>query len=156
MMDFFVREVRAVVKGPICIVRFGSCGSIGDAKLGQIAVASKGAIMVQRNVDYFSSAIHDSSDCRRQVGESAYKLSKVFIPHPTLSETLYTALAKNIGAENVCSVLNVTADSFYSSQGRLDPHFRDENQDLIKTVKERYPDAGTLEMETFMVRDRRK
>ena len=28
MMDMMVREVRAVTKGPLKIIRFGSCGSI--------------------------------------------------------------------------------------------------------------------------------
>ena len=28
MIDFFVREARAVVEGDIAIVRFGSCGSL--------------------------------------------------------------------------------------------------------------------------------
>lgn len=27
MMDFFVREARAVVRGPMTIVRFGTCGT---------------------------------------------------------------------------------------------------------------------------------
>lgn len=26
MMDFFVREVRAIVDGPIAIIRYGTCG----------------------------------------------------------------------------------------------------------------------------------
>ncbi len=53
MMDFFVREVRAVVDGPMAIIRFGSCGSISEAKIGQICVADS-AVLVQRNVNAFA------------------------------------------------------------------------------------------------------
>ena len=47
--------------------------------------------------------------------------------------------------------LNVTADSFYSSQGRVTPQFWDDNQDLIARIHKMYPDAQSLEMETFVL-----
>jgi uridine phosphorylase len=53
MMDFFVREVRSVVDGPMVVVRFGSCGALGRADLGQVAVAREGSIMITRNPDHF-------------------------------------------------------------------------------------------------------
>ena len=39
---------------------------------------------------------------------------------------------------------NITADSFYSSQGRLDSAFNDENGKLIEGVLEKYPTAITM------------
>ena len=39
MMDFFVRESRAVVKGPMAIIRYGTCGGLHpDAFPGTIVV----------------------------------------------------------------------------------------------------------------------
>ena len=54
-------------------------------------------------------------------------------------------------SENVHVGLNATADSFYSTQGRTDLMFNDKNENIISSIKEKYPDIMTLEMETFMV-----
>ena len=40
---------------------------------------------------------------------------------------------------------NLTADSFYSSQGRADSAFNDENSQLIGEVLDRYPKAITMD-----------
>lgn len=48
---------------------------------------------------------------------------------------------------------NSSADSFYSSQGRLTNEFIDCNENLIREVKNIYPDLLTLEMETFHLFD---
>ena len=54
MMDFFVREARAVVDGPMAIVRFGTCGGIVEtAPEGTIVVASGGSSYISRNYDFF-------------------------------------------------------------------------------------------------------
>jgi uridine phosphorylase len=54
MMDFFVREARAIVEGPMAIVRFGTCGGISDqSAAGTIVVAEEGSAYVSRNYDYF-------------------------------------------------------------------------------------------------------
>jgi uridine phosphorylase len=45
--------------------------------------------------------------------------------------------------------VNLSADSFYASQGRSTPSFNDENSDLIEKVKERYSDDLTNEMGSF-------
>ena len=41
--------------------------------------------------------------------------------------------------------VNITADSFYSSQGRADPAFNDENSDLVSEVLAKYPKAITMD-----------
>jgi uridine phosphorylase len=56
-----------------------------------------------------------------------------------------------VGDDNVICGLNVTADSFYSSQGRIDPNFNDENSSLITDILAAQPTAITLEMESFML-----
>ena len=54
MMDFFVREIRAVVPGPMAIIRYGTCGGLGpDAIPGTVVCASQGSSFVGRNYDYF-------------------------------------------------------------------------------------------------------
>ncbi|KAJ3410875.1 hypothetical protein HDV05_003130 [Chytridiales sp. JEL 0842] len=139
MMDFFVREVRAVVDGPIKIIRFGSCGSITSrAAVGQIAVAAEGSIMVSRNYDYFTG----------QQGKP-YNFSLPVTPCAELSKTLVSKFQHHVGAENVVCGLNVTADSFYSSQGRIDSNFNDQNATLIDDILVAHPNAITLEMESF-------
>ena len=53
-MDFVVRETRNVVKGPMAIVRFGTCGGLQRAYgTGCVVVADPGSIMVRRNPDAF-------------------------------------------------------------------------------------------------------
>lgn len=46
---------------------------------------------------------------------------------------------------------DVTADSFYSSQGRIDPSFADHNSTLVDEIIELYPDTGSFQMETYQL-----
>jgi len=40
MMDFFVRESRAVIDGPMAVIRFGTCGGLSKlAPTGSIVVS---------------------------------------------------------------------------------------------------------------------
>eukprot|EP00913_Durusdinium_trenchii_P007759 g7286.t1 len=55
MMDFFLREARAVVKGPMAVVRLGTCGCLQEhVKVGNVSVAD-GSALVQRNYSHFDS-----------------------------------------------------------------------------------------------------
>ncbi|KAJ1977557.1 hypothetical protein H4R35_002246 [Dimargaris xerosporica] len=139
MMDFFVREVRAVVEGPMAIIRLGSCGTSGRAQLGDIIVPDQ-AIAVTRNYDYFSTG-H---------GE-AYRLSKPTACDAQLGQALYTRLSACLGAARVKQGLNATCDSFYSSQGRQNHDFVDANQGIIDRLQQTYPQFISMEMETFML-----
>ncbi|KAG0208596.1 hypothetical protein BGX28_000520 [Mortierella sp. GBA30] len=141
MMDFFVRECRAVVDGPMLIVRLGSCGSLSEATVGDICVPS-GSYLVQRNYDYFA----DDSDVS---SSKPYHLSKVFEADPEITKTLVKNMAAKLGENHVWSGINATADSFYSSQGRQDLNFVDANQDLFAGLVSHEPNTMTLEMETF-------
>ena len=49
--------------------------------------------------------------------------------------------------------LNCSADSFYSSQGRITSEFIDLNENLIHEIKNLYPEASSFEMETFHLYD---
>jgi uridine phosphorylase len=54
LADMMLREVRAVTFGELLVLRFGSCGSIGDVPAGAIAVSNKGGCMVTKNYDYWN------------------------------------------------------------------------------------------------------
>ncbi|KAJ3092951.1 hypothetical protein HK102_000045 [Quaeritorhiza haematococci] len=146
MMDFFLRETRAVVDGPMVVVRFGSCGSLGKATIGQIVVASEGAFLISRNYDYFID--DETAEDDHSKGEP-YNLSKLSLPDPDLSALLVKKVQHQIGNDNVVTGIDATADSFYASQGRYDPNFEDGNSELLTAIKAKYPEVQTLEMETF-------
>ncbi|KAI8049858.1 nucleoside phosphorylase domain-containing protein [Syncephalis plumigaleata] len=103
MMDFMLREVRAVVDGPLCVIRIGTCGAI--------------------------ASVADAGD--------------IIVPDGTTGQ--------QVGREHVISGVNVTADTFYAAQGRVDPSFVDRNDQHVEQIFERYPDAVSLEMENFML-----
>ncbi|PVU99709.1 hypothetical protein BB559_000467 [Furculomyces boomerangus] len=142
MMDFFVRETRAVVDGPMNIIRFGSCGSICDAMPGNIIVADS-SYGICRNYDHFTNAFKKS--------EPPYFIFDKISADPQLTQMLASKLKQDMGNDAIFEGSNGCADSFYSSQGRLGSHFIDENESLIQTLKKKYSDAVSLEMEAHML-----
>ena len=60
-------------------------------------------------------------------------------------------MLKQLDSHLISEGTNITADSFYSSQGRNDIDFIDDNNNLIENILEKYPTASTLEMETFQL-----
>ncbi|TPX41117.1 hypothetical protein SeLEV6574_g06243, partial [Synchytrium endobioticum] len=146
MADFFVRECRAVVDGPMLIVRFGSCGGISDrARVGYMAVATK-CINVIRNVDYFSALVKGRAPEGRP-----YLISQPVDVDVELLQCLTTELRREIHPARVIACMNATACSFYSSQGRTDEAFTDENASLIDDIRNAHEECETLEMETFQL-----
>ncbi|OLY85029.1 Purine nucleoside phosphorylase [Smittium mucronatum] len=142
MMDFFVRETRAVVDGPMCIIRFGSCGSICDAKPGNIIVATS-SYGIMRNYDHFTNPFKKS--------EPPYLITDRVQADPVLTSTLSQKLKDSMGKSEIFEGSNGCADSFYGSQGRLSANFNDENESLIPILKKKYSDAVSLEMEAHML-----
>ncbi|PWN50955.1 purine and uridine phosphorylase [Violaceomyces palustris] len=160
LVDFFVRECRAVVEGEMIIVRLGSCGSLQpEYGIGTVVVPFS-SFGILRNYDYFH---HDTDekdktsgaiepyiitkplDCDKEVHDALLKALKDSVPEAEAS------LFGGKKAQAAGNVVNASADSFYSSQGRQDPTFVDENSNLIETVRERRPGTATLEMETFLI-----
>lgn len=99
MIDFFVREARAVVEGDVAIIRFGSCGSLdpsfGCGSLGVplAAMSVTTNYAATRGVDVepylFSPPVrrlrstrlvcsHASSDCRRSIS-TRYCTTPLFV-----------------------------------------------------------------------------
>ncbi|KAI9023408.1 purine and uridine phosphorylase [Hyaloraphidium curvatum] len=147
-MDFFVREVREVVDGPMAVIRLGTCGCVGSFELagpngggedrtGKVAVADE-CVLVERNYDYFLDA----------VGEP-YRVSRAVPGDARLTAGLKERLEARMGSERVMVGLNAAADSFYGSQARRDRNTVDANHDLLRTVREKHPGLLTFEMETY-------
>ncbi len=85
--------------------------------------------------------------------EDAYQCTQIAPADMNLSRDLYSHLHELLTIPHGSVIkqgANVTADSFYSSQGRLDDNFYDFNAGLLDNyVCARYPNAASMEMETF-------
>lgn len=148
MIDFVVRECRAIVDGPMVIARFGTCGTPQTAiPIGSICVASKGSLCATRNYDAFIEKKEDKDGHPKAL--HYYSLTRVVPADDQLSNLIVSKLEHAIQPDRVFRGLNLTADSFYSSQGRVTTHFEDYNETLLDEVLEAHPEVTTLEMETF-------
>jgi uridine phosphorylase len=117
MMDFFVRETRAVVKGPMAIVRFGTCGGlVSSASAGVVAVATKGSGFVTRDPNAFAYN-YGNDNGNDDSYTKKYIMSKIAPSEDSLSSLVVSQLKDAVGEAAVIEGANVTAESFYSSQG---------------------------------------
>ncbi|EST09522.1 Nucleoside phosphorylase domain protein [Kalmanozyma brasiliensis GHG001] len=160
VVDFFVRECRAVVEGEMIIVRLGSCGSMQPEYGIGTVVVPKASFGIMRNYDYFH---HDTSADERRAGAlEPYIITKPLDADAEVHDALLAALEADKPAvkanlfeggeaKAVGNTVNASADSFYGSQGRIDPAFVDANANLIDVIRERRPGVATLEMETFVL-----
>ncbi|KAI9494484.1 nucleoside phosphorylase domain-containing protein [Zychaea mexicana] len=157
MMDFFIRETRAVVSGTMAVIRFGSCGSWTErAKLGSVIVPRAG-FCIRRNLDYFS----DHPIYPELAKSTPYLVSGTFDADAEMTDQLAGNLKSVLGKLQeetdgavgpvVTGGLNCDGCSFYSSQGRQDPAFWDDNKDLIEHVMKVHPETDCSEMETSML-----
>ncbi|KAF8629532.1 hypothetical protein AX15_003401 [Amanita polypyramis BW_CC] len=145
-MDFFVREVRECLIGDMVVIRLGSCGALIDVPVGTIVVP-KASVAITRNVDY--DFVNSEGPTK-----SPYIISKPVAADPELHvkviEALLAARPPSWKAGAIGGLVNASADSFYSSQGRQ-TSFPDDNAGLIEHLKGTVPDVATLEMETFQL-----
>ncbi|PWY98253.1 purine and uridine phosphorylase [Testicularia cyperi] len=164
VVDFFVRECRAVVEGEMVIVRLGSCGSL-DPELGiGTVVVPKSSFGISRNYDYFHPSTTEQE--RAQGSIEPYTITKSLDSDPEVHDLLLQALNDpetqpqtptdpSLFGGNppkaAGNTINASADSFYGSQGRIDPTFLDANENLIDVIQQRQPGVATLEMETFVL-----
>ncbi len=143
MTDFTIREVRAITEGPLSIIRLGSCGTPReDISVGTLVVA-KEAFCISARYDAYHQKERSSNVL------DYFDLSTPIKPDLALHSSLVAALEKqSSGTFPVVEATNVSTDSFYGSQGRLDPEFDDRNEDLIDTMMSLQPNTGAIEMET--------
>ncbi|GAB5592288.1 hypothetical protein Unana1_07188 [Umbelopsis nana] len=155
MMDFFVRETRAVTTGTLAIIRFGSCGSLNPRAPTGTVVVPRGGYCIRKNLEYF---VKEENRLIKGPIEP-YLISGVFDANKEMSEILtkelQLAMEPITGKDGVGSVvadgLNADGCSFYSSQGRQDSAFWDDNDSVIQKALEAHPDTVSLEMETSML-----
>lgn len=148
MMDFFVRESRAIVEGPMAMIRFGTCGGLSlEAKQGKIAVA-RDAGYIMRNPDAF---IHNYDGSAAPENSKPYHFHRAVPADDSLTDALVNQLSSTLSNDTVIQGTDITADSFYSSQGRIDDRFDDNNVGLIEQIKQYYPNAINMEMETYLL-----
>jgi uridine phosphorylase len=82
MVDFMVRESRAIVDGPLAIVRLGTCGTPNPAiPVGSIAIA-KDSVMCYQNFDAF----YDGQE--KTKATDYYHLTKPLDCDPVLTEAV--------------------------------------------------------------------
>jgi len=142
-MDFFVRELRECLNGDMLVVRLGSCGALIDIPPGSLVVP-KACVGINRNWDY--------DFINGDPTEQPYFITKQVDADPEIYEAVYKSLeaARPEGKTTkiVNGLVNASADSFYSSQGRQ-TSFPDHNEYLVPHLLESIPDIGSFEMETF-------
>ena len=113
--------------------------------------------MITRNFDSFNQSYDTKNVSKKRTFDSfsvtppPYHVHGVAPADDALSALVQEELVKSLGAASVLEGVNITADSFYSSQGRIDPNFSDANSDIIEDLQTHYPRARSLEMETFQL-----
>ena len=85
MMDFFVRESRAIVSSLMVMIRFGTCGGLSEvAVAGAVVVANEGSGFISRNPDSFHSCYysnHNAGESNTMISSDvkSYIFSKVSV-----------------------------------------------------------------------------
>jgi uridine phosphorylase len=136
MMDFFVRETRAVVSGPMVTVRYGTCGGVSNSQMSGSVIVMNGSGMAFRDPDAFahlySPGPGPNEAATQDKNIAPYRLSKMAPAHPALTTTLTEEMKAvfSDGSVPILNGINVTAESFYSSQGRIDDKFIDDNSQV--------------------------
>ena len=152
MMDFVVRETRAVVTGEMAMLRFGTCGGLGSTGAGNVVVAAD-SVLVRREPDAFRKGATDVKP---------YSISAPVQADAGITEAYVAALEARVAAVKpvgeggpyaVVQGTDVTCDSFYSSQGRQVEAFGDANTGLLDTIEAEVPGAACAQMETFQLLD---
>ncbi|KAJ3440600.1 uridine phosphorylase [Anaeramoeba flamelloides] len=160
LVDFMVRESAEIVDGDMVFLRFGTCGVVReDIPIGNIVISTS-SIMGRRDYNLVERQIkeRDNSESNESY-ENKWGQNKVFpyeiseepiLANEKLCDLLEECLGNNLGKEKVSKGLNLSADSFYSTQGRKVSTFFDHNQGFVEMVQKKFPDFTTMEMETYI------
>ena len=146
-MDFVIREARAVIRGPMAVVRLGTCGALQPGTLGKVLVPKDGCMWVYRNPDAFGA----EDAAAGAVDPRPYIRSRPVYPHAALCDGLLAGLERELGPSGYKCGINCTTDSFYATQGRITPYFDDRNEELMASVMAEVPNAVSFEMESFQL-----
>ena len=136
MAELLLVQARAVVEGPMIVIRFGTCGSLHeDVPVGCYAISDCAYFIRQ---DFENEAF-------------PFELSKTPIPFDVpLRDAIYKEFQKLTEYRTVIGP-DTSADTFYPSQGRLDDNFNNQNDKVISTLLAQNPNALSFEMESFLL-----
>jgi uridine phosphorylase len=135
MMDFVVREASFHVAGRLAMARLGTCGVLQEhVRPGGVVVAGA-ARMLQQNYDYPDGPM--------------FRLSQRVPADRLLTDSVKEILQQSLGVDRVSEGVDVTCETFYNSQGRMDERFSDCEKGLVDRVGEEEQDVYAMEMETF-------
>ncbi|KAF5391233.1 hypothetical protein D9757_003035 [Collybiopsis confluens] len=154
------RRHRESITGDMAIIRLGSCGSLDHlvAPVGTVVVP-KACVAITRNLDFdFGNSQQDEKPYfiskpvvddlhLHQIVRSSLAFPPVSSTLPKVISALENARPPGDKTSIVGDKVNASADSFYSSQGRL-TSFPDHNDNLVEELLQQVDDLGTLEMET--------
>lgn len=142
MADFAVRELRAIVEGPLLLMRLGTCGTpAANVSIGSIIVARQ-SFAITTNYDAY---IKDSE-------LDKFTFSAPLRANEHMNEVLKQQLKTHVPKKYpVIEATDATADTFYGSQGRIDLTFNDDNEKLLSEIIKKHPDTASLQMETFQL-----
>ena len=137
MVDLLVTQARAILEGPIYLIRFGTCGSLHeDVPVGCYAFSNKAYGIRQ---DYENEGF-------------PYELStKPFEMDKELLDIMYKEFTTSLPQYKSAIGPVWSADTFYGSQGRLDSNFLSKNEKVIQKILEIEPDSLNFEMETYIL-----
>lgn len=146
MMDFAVREIRAITDGPLSIIRLGSCGTPHDTiAIGTMVVANESYGILTNYDAFHTQQVEDDSSSL-----DYYTLTQTLVPDMQLNDKLVSALkTESAGTFSVVAAQDATTDSFYASQGRIDSNFDDRNNTLLDHIMKVHPNTASLQMETY-------
>ena len=77
-----------------------------------------------------------------------YSLTKRITGSPDMTELLKAKLKSTLSQENLTEGLNLTAETYYNSSGRVDSRFDDHSEGLLDWIMQEEPEAKCIEMET--------
>lgn len=143
MIDFTMREAKIHLDGPMAVVRYGSCCSISNCEEGNVVIGTDGAFDVTFDLD---------AKYGKGEANNYYRISDIALSNSTLNSHLKKCIKANLLDPDTCKTgLLGTSDSFYSSQARYHTKFLDKNENLINEILKKYPNAKTIDMESYTV-----
>lgn len=137
MVDLLLVQARAIVDGPIYIIRFGTCGSLhADVPVGCYALT---------NEAYGVRQSYEDDPFPFEISKNPIPLDK------SLMNMLYEEFTTRLPQYKTVIGPGFSADTFYGSQGRQDCSFINNNENVIKKILEIQPEALNFEMETYVL-----
>ena len=137
MIELLIVQVRALLQGPIYMIRFGTSGSLSaDVPIGCFAISNKanGIRIDYENLEFPYEFTKESIDMDEEIYKLLFKEFTTLLPE-------YRSVIGPVWS----------ADTFYGSQGREDNNFINNNKKVISKVLEFDPNSLNFEMEAYVL-----